>query len=670
MHSSVSRLNAFSRLCSHTKVDLDTSRGVLVPLESSLDGQIRSIAAEYGLPPAKTQDMEIYLLSTSDTLKSQVPSAGGPRISPYAWNLLWRDLYADQDPVTSIRTSVPSEDSFSPYPPTTPSAASSGRQLGDASSPFDPFSPQHRVADLVSQGPRRESSSSFNPSPPFTNSTNAYGSALVVGRVEFDILPEQQEDVEEPLKSMNDATHDEERTSMVEAEVIPTIPRRQSSWAKPRKPRLALERVESVGETSAATAGSSYGESRPTTPSGRHGSLHVTADGLSRTSSSSTRPGLQSRWRSRSEETVESITGSNSTSAGSCSHSLPDELPFSGRGEQGDPIASTSKSDASDSARKPSMNLASYLGNYLTVANAGDVEATSAQGTSASEQDHHQSQRPLSPAHGVGLGVFGVSSTPIESRDQASKQPQSTPAQPPRHDHKSSLDALNEALGLDSPTPNSPSPQSTPVLSDRTNTFGRFETTSTLPEPSTSGISEETPLKSKEHWRTSSRPHNEALESPDLSVITEASESLGTPRAPSATPMHASADPSASTNDSQTKAARPESIWSTTVMSVPQPSRRAPAPPSVQVTMPSIEDVTPQQSTAPSQKNRSLSSWRSSLPDPASTSGTATGIPSGSNSGSKHKLSDLFHRRSSSYTEGGHPAIDGERISHHAGTRH
>ncbi|GJN94472.1 hypothetical protein Rhopal_007552-T1 [Rhodotorula paludigena] len=77
-------------------------RGTLVPLYPTLSSQLAAIAREYGLP--STGGLMLYLLSTTDPATQQpMPQAagfageGGPRISEGAWNLLWAQLFAEEE---------------------------------------------------------------------------------------------------------------------------------------------------------------------------------------------------------------------------------------------------------------------------------------------------------------------------------------------------------------------------------------------------------------------------------------------------------------------------------------------------------------------------------------------------------------------------------------------
>ncbi|GAA6003683.1 hypothetical protein JCM10207_003545 [Rhodosporidiobolus poonsookiae] len=118
-------------------------RGTLVPLYPTLSSQLAAIAREYGLP--STGGLVLYLLSTTDPY-SQGPMSGaagfagegGPRINEAAWNLLWSQLFAEEEELLMLEEGSDSDDEDyvppTPVPPLPLSAAtlSGVSRAGDA----------------------------------------------------------------------------------------------------------------------------------------------------------------------------------------------------------------------------------------------------------------------------------------------------------------------------------------------------------------------------------------------------------------------------------------------------------------------------------------------------------------------------------------------------------
>ncbi|KZO95920.1 hypothetical protein CALVIDRAFT_598626 [Calocera viscosa TUFC12733] len=109
-----------SSLAVDPSADAQLKRGALVPLHSTLKGQLGAVAKEYRLP--STSGMVLYLIQEDP----DGPAAGvaGPRVSDEAWKLLWQPLLRmERDELVAAVTSPQSASVVShspvPSPPTT-----------------------------------------------------------------------------------------------------------------------------------------------------------------------------------------------------------------------------------------------------------------------------------------------------------------------------------------------------------------------------------------------------------------------------------------------------------------------------------------------------------------------------------------------------------------------
>lgn len=94
------------------------SRGTLIPLHSTLAGQMAAIAREYGLP--STGGIALYLVELNQEQHNPLSDAlvGGPRIGDEAWQLLWGQLFAPlQDDCMEASLSEEDEPYFDQYAP-------------------------------------------------------------------------------------------------------------------------------------------------------------------------------------------------------------------------------------------------------------------------------------------------------------------------------------------------------------------------------------------------------------------------------------------------------------------------------------------------------------------------------------------------------------------------
>jgi hypothetical protein len=216
-------------------------RGTLVPLYPTLAGQVVAIAREYGLP--STGGIVLYLVEDSHVAPAPpgLAGVGGPRIGEEAWTLLWAHLFEEDDepvefddfdepPVPPIPAGLRSEASYAAYGQPDDTLADEAASSDSAgSSSLDHLRRSERGHSLrrarsppsttSSLPPPRPSSASRSPRPraglstfsthshpnlrfrhsgvttkSFHSSASAppiiprpYGSAVIVGKIEFDI---------------------------------------------------------------------------------------------------------------------------------------------------------------------------------------------------------------------------------------------------------------------------------------------------------------------------------------------------------------------------------------------------------------------------------------------------------------------------------------------------
>ncbi|KZS91643.1 hypothetical protein SISNIDRAFT_487308 [Sistotremastrum niveocremeum HHB9708] len=212
-------------------------RGTLVPLHSSLQGQLGAIAREYALP--STSGMILYLVQSPSDASSPSPAdenavdgrTMGPRISEHIWKALWhrvvslereesaRSIGLSQGPgsgpgmglregvmyttPSATRTSTPRSPNPShlplsasprrdrthtpgyPYPSPSPSTTHTSNSAS-ASSPHLPHPSSHSTPDDASEV---DSISTPSLPPSYTSSLNLSTSSLlpIIAKMEFDI---------------------------------------------------------------------------------------------------------------------------------------------------------------------------------------------------------------------------------------------------------------------------------------------------------------------------------------------------------------------------------------------------------------------------------------------------------------------------------------------------
>lgn len=557
---------------------MDHRRGSLVPLHSTLHAQLIAIAHEYKLP--STDDIALYLLSTADSVKSQIPTDDGPRIGDDAWKVLWEDLFEDDYGRGESFSSTTSDDCVSPAAPATPS------QSGGLFSSYSFFSGS--VSSPQPQGTlshhRRNKST---PSSPFLGSTRitsrrtsgedeaSFGPAIVVGRVEFDfevlLSGEHERGRSDSIKFEPAAlahlayelppVHE---IRAFEPEGFPQIERRRSSgtssdggkkvqrdWAKRRGSTKPLMRDE-VGSLPQPLPPNAAAIASPHKWSAAVGrglfSLVEARSGASKLSPSDLRS-PQSFTTSTSASQIPPHLSSHfsSTTGGS-----PKPSPSSIGSEVYIPLnqKENQSPSLSFSERRPSVsvNLASFLGNVKM---------------DAEEMEQLAEQSEVQKVPEVGLGVFGI------IKDEDSPEAPGPPSSSESNSSSSlelanTLDALQEALGFQH--------ERRPSNATTATTISEASTTSTNRSPVLRG-----------HYRSQSSPQNP---SPALFSINELSDTRPLRRvqrkvAPSADSL------SVPTIDEQSSAEDVETAtrhrWSTisprnSAYGI-TPSRPAPAPP-------------------------------------------------------------------------------------------
>ncbi|ORY81243.1 hypothetical protein BCR35DRAFT_352385 [Leucosporidium creatinivorum] len=496
-------------------------RGSLIPLHSTLHAQLVAIAHEYKLP--STDDIALYLLSTTDSVKSQIPTDDGPRIGDAAWKVLWEELFDEDDGRGESFSSTTSDDYASPAAPATPSQSgglfgSYSFFTGSISSPQPQGPPLHH---------RRNKSTPS--SSPFLGSTRitsrrasgedeaSFGTAIVVGRVEFD------------LEAPTSGEHERGRSDSVKFEPaalahlayeppppppvhelpafepagFPQIERRRSSgtssdggkkvqrdWAKRRgstKP-LMRDEVESLPQPLPPNAAAIASPHKWSAAVGRGLFSPVEArPGASKLSPSDLRsPQSFTTSTSASQLPPHHISSRFSSTTGGS----PKPSPSSIGSEVYSPLNQKENQSPSLSfgERRPSVsvNLASFLGNVKM-----DTEEV--------EQLAEASEVQKAPE--VGLGVFGI------TKDENSPEAPATLSSSESNSSSSlelanTLDALQEALGFQH--------ERRPSCATTATTISEASTTSTNRSPILRG-----------HFRSQSSPQNP---SPALFSINELSD--------------------------------------------------------------------------------------------------------------------------------------------------
>lgn len=587
---------------------LHCRRGSLVPLHSTLHAQLVAIAHEYKLP--STDDIALYLLSTTDSVRSQIPTDDGPRIGDAAWKVLWEDLFEDDDGRGESFSSTTSDDYASPAAPATPSQSgglfgSYSFFTGSISSPQPQGTPSHHQ--------RNKSTPSFSPFLGSTRITSrrtsgedeaSFGPAIVVGRVEFDLEAplsgEQERGRSDSIKfdpaALAHLAYEPPATSELpafEPEGFPQIERRRSSgtssdggkkvqrdWAKRRGSTKPVMRDEgrspsqplpptAAGVASPHKWSSAVGRGLFSPVEGRTGGSKLSPSDLrspqsfsTSTSASQLPPHLSSQFSS--------TTGGSPKPSPS---SIGSEL-YSPRGQKENHSPSLSFGE-----RRPSVsvNLASYLGNVKM-----DPE----------EVEHLAETSEVQKVAEVGLGVFGITKDEGSPEVLASSSDANSSSS---LELANTLDALQEALGLQH--------ERRPSHATTATTISEASTTSTNRSPVLRG-----------HYRSQSSPQTT---SPALFPITELSDTRPLRRAHR---LKVGDSLAVATIDEQASAENVESAtphrWSTISPRNSAygltPSRPAPAPP-----LPSLsEPETPPRIPSPVA--------RAPTPPPASTISTTT----------------------------------------------
>lgn len=330
--------------------------------------------------------------------------------------------------------------------------------------------------------------------------------------------------------------------------------------------------------------------------------------------------------------------------------------------------ASTSTSHSQRSSlevdRRPSVNLASFLGNYPSPGDGSEpkseaaLERLSDLVESESENEHEQHEKQ----EGVGLGVMGL---PSEAKGSVKvEQPSADRTTRTLSQHRShdSMEALKEALGLPSPEPPAKAVMqpSSPVFADVTNrpdiTESRLPVFTIVPPTVVAAAADPPPPRP--------RATSVSRGSPPLSVIAEMPE---TPRSvivrstfeplddvsprskKPTTPAVVEQQEEIQEEDDDDEPEQPVSLsrvlWSTTPANVPLPSRPAPPPPSKDdLRLAPLPPKPSKDGEAGPQHSEEVDRRNSAVSD-ADSSGSGSLF-------SMVKLGGYFHQRNKSQTDG------------------
>ncbi|KAM0790362.1 hypothetical protein ACM66B_003245 [Microbotryomycetes sp. NB124-2] len=461
-------------------------RGVLLPLRETLTEQVAAIAQEHGI--SSPEDISLYLLSAADSVKSQlvVPLENGPKISAEAWSSLWGDLFrrdSDEDEDSELdigglpygKAESDRLHQTAPSPRHARSFVPNRGVNGSSAPPRLPKTPMHRSqSSPAPASPRIHGGEDWSARSP-TPTNPSYGVDLVVGRLEFDIEP----------RGLFGVGYGD--VNALAPFSTPNVPRANSvsAWAKRRGSKWTTKTrsendTESIGTTPqfSTPAWSTPGGAKSSSSSLSNHRFPDPTDELPvpvpriQSASTSSEGGLQSESQRSSTSTIETstiprltATALNPTNNGgpplfsrfsssttSMTHSRSDSgvtstaSPVSVKSPL--PVATPhSAAVAEESERRPSVSLASFLGNVSPTEDDA-ARATPSLSSVAEEPDEEPVQ--------VGLGVFR--------------------GPPPSKSTPQKMAELSKALGLSSPDPNTAlsdveTPQGTPPITQHNPTF-------------------------------------------------------------------------------------------------------------------------------------------------------------------------------------------------------
>ncbi|KAK4047464.1 hypothetical protein OIV83_005376 [Microbotryomycetes sp. JL201] len=429
-------------------------RGVLLPLRETLSEQVAAIAQEHGI--SSPEDISLYLLSAAESVKNHlvVPLENGPKISAEAWSSLWSDLFGapnedenDSDlEVGGLPYGKAESDRLNQTAPSPRHGRSFGQGRQASATRPSKTAMQRSQSSPAPASPRIAGGEDWSVRSP-TPTNPAYGVDLVVGRLEFDIEPRGLFGV--GYGDMN----------VLAPFTTPNVPRANSvsAWAKRRGSKWTTKSrsendTESIGTTPqfSTPAWSTPGGAKSSSSSlSNHRFPDPTEEPpVPRILSESNLVTESQRSSTSTIETGVAVPAPASTggphlfsrfsSSSSFSHSRSD----SGMTSTASPVSTKSPVAGDESERRPSVSLASFLGNVSPVDESSAAPSLS---SVAEEMDEEPPQ--------VGLGVFRG---------------------PPAKSTPQKLAELSKALGLSSPNPDSsdaktpqrttPNPQHNPTF--------------------------------------------------------------------------------------------------------------------------------------------------------------------------------------------------------------